>query len=525
MLKVLLVDDEFIVRQGLKTLVNWEKYGMSVAAEAANGKNALDWLKQEDFQVVITDIRMPVVDGIELTRMITERYPGTKVILLTCYSDFEYVQEALELGASGYLLKTEMEDGHLEKTLLKIKQEIEEEKAKEETLKEAQKKVETSIQVLRENYVRSVLENDEGMDVERGCEHVGLQFLNRRHMIWRIEFERMNDQMKKEVERIFQAIFAEDEAFILQLEAYEFLAFSTYPSENSQYKIYAWEQMITHECFSRLSKIGHVNVYYDSAEGIGELPKKYRKISQVGQFYTFYHGFDFLVDVKDVPKPRSANLIEKVDWNKIKEKIIARDWFALKEKCQAVFQMVSRQSCSVQSVKLLVIETIVIIVNELSVNHPLIKPWGKNKFDYIDKAKEKRTFEQLIQWLYDGIDELEKHQSMLIAGPNHIIRNALKYIEKNYNREITLDELSRHVGLSKCYLSTTFKKMTGQSFTDYVNHLRIEKAKQLFMQIDLKVFEVAEKVGFKDPKYFTKLFKNIEGVSPKHFMQKKYSAR
>src|SRR5690625_1398196 len=129
MLKVLLVDDEFIVRQGLKALVNWEEYGMKVIADTANGESELEKMNQKSFDIVITDIRMAIIDGIELTRIIMERYPGTKVILLTCYSDFEFVKEALDLGASGYLLKTDMEDGHLEKTLMKIKKEFEEKRA------------------------------------------------------------------------------------------------------------------------------------------------------------------------------------------------------------------------------------------------------------------------------------------------------------------------------------------------------------------------------------------------------------
>jgi len=124
MIKVLIADDESIVRKGLRSTVPWDKYGMEVVADAPNGRKAWDAFLEHQPEVLITDIVMPEMDGIELSRKVKEKAPNTKIILLSCHRDFEYAQQGMKLGASGYLLKTAFEDEELEGMLAKFQSEL-----------------------------------------------------------------------------------------------------------------------------------------------------------------------------------------------------------------------------------------------------------------------------------------------------------------------------------------------------------------------------------------------------------------
>jgi two-component system response regulator YesN len=157
----------------------------------------------------------------------------------------------------------------------------------------------------------------------------------------------------------------------------------------------------------------------------------------------------------------------------------------------------------------------------LQLNSNIFEPvWGNNKFEYIDKVKEKRTLVELIDMLNEGINDFEENRSLFI-GVSKFMSRALEYIELNYYKDITLDDLSNHVGLSKSYLSSTFKKVVGDNFIDYLIQHRLNKAKQLLEQTDLKISEIAGKIGFNDPKYFAKLFKRLYGITPTEFREQK----
>ena len=124
MIKVIVVDDEYIVRKGLMATVNWQKYNMEVVADASNGQKGWEVFLEHSPEVVITDIVMPEQNGIELARKIKQAAPNTKILLLSCHRDFEYAQEGIKLGASGYILKTAFQDEEFEEYLKQFSDEI-----------------------------------------------------------------------------------------------------------------------------------------------------------------------------------------------------------------------------------------------------------------------------------------------------------------------------------------------------------------------------------------------------------------
>lgn len=121
MYRVLLVDDEKIARIGLRTTFDWERHGFTLVGEASNGQNAMKWIQNQEIDILITDIAMPVMDGLELTRKTKELCPWVKVLLLSCHNDFEYVREGIRLGASDYILKPTLNSDSLITVLNQMK--------------------------------------------------------------------------------------------------------------------------------------------------------------------------------------------------------------------------------------------------------------------------------------------------------------------------------------------------------------------------------------------------------------------
>ncbi|NEU31361.1 response regulator [bacterium LRH843] len=504
MLNVLLADDELIVRKGLRALINWDEYGMDVIQEATNGKQAMDLLDEYDIDLVITDIRMPLVDGIELTRKVKEQSPHIKVILLTCYNDFEYVREALELGASGYLLKTDLEDGSLEKLLQKISMEIKQERAIQKNFKELERKANQSLSLLREKGIKSLIKG--GMIDQTAKEK--LSFLHAPHIVIKVMFKETGFPAAN-VEKTFHSLFHQEKSMVFQMEDRTMLALLTLEHDTEQ-TIVQWYEEIKKNSNS-------VNLYYLTCEHLDSLQKQYNIVTGLSNNHRYYEGYGFLVNIGRFPMNFITETYD-INLKPLNELIIIRDWRKIKELCDSLFKSIKAEKVDVEIVKLNVIQMVETIMFGLHSNSNLFTPnWGSNSLEVKEKIKEIDTFQDVVNWFYSGIDHLEESRLLFIGGANQVVKRAVMFIENNYFKEITLEELSDEVGLSKSYLSTMFKKVTGKNVIEYLNDVRIEQAKQLFLKSDLKIFEVAEKVGFNDPKYFSKQFKRIAGVSPNQF--------
>lgn len=527
MLKVLLVDDELIVRKGLKAIVDWQDFGMEVEAEASNGQRAIEMLYElQQIDLIITDIRMPVLDGLELTRMVRTSHPHTKVLLLTCYNDFEYVKEALELGASGYLLKTDLEDdGHLEKALRKIRSELVKEREKQKEYELLQHYAEKSLPLLREKWLKSLVSGEDLCSITDQMLSLNLEWVHHPHLLCRMDFADVSPSLGGSVESLSLELLGHD-SIILSMEYSSFLLLLRPRPEISEYRRIQWEKQVLAEWRSRMEKKcgKDVNVYYGRSTGLDRFATVYDQLSRIGEYYTFYHGYGALIDIGSFPQ--TASLLETghldlVVLNELKQMVIIRNWDHVKRILSDLKETVLRVKPSVDTVKNFIVELVMTLIEGLQSNSHIISTiWGTNKFDYIDKVKGMNTLAEIVEWIFTGVDQIEGERSVFVGGENRVIMKAVEYIENHFHQDLTLEDLSAHVGLSKSYLSSTFKKVCGESFIEYLIRVRIQKAETMLRQTDLKIYQVAESVGFQDPKYFTKLFKKMTGISPNQYKDK-----
>ncbi|MGG1598273.1 response regulator transcription factor [Paenibacillus naphthalenovorans] len=524
-IQILVVDDEMIVRRGLKALVPWAEFGMEVVSEAANGEKALNILKQQPIDLVITDIRMPIIDGLELTRIIKRDYPHIKVLLLTCYNDFEYVKEALEIGASGYLLKTEMEeDGHLENALSRIRSEFEQMKTNQEMVRELQRQASQSLPLLREKWLRSLLTGDHYTELKQQSDKLALRWLDKPCLLLLIMYKENVNAAEETVSKALQDGLGEANAMAVRLSDRSYLVLIEKAANISKQKGMEWENHTVLTVYAALKSLapasGQVQLYYRSSRSMDQLPAEYSNLLQFAEQHAFYHELGTVEDTHGMELPEAFEAQAYVNGQDVKRLAMIRNWSRLKEMLAEVTALIQDRKPSVESVKMMVIDIVLAIMEGLQSNSHIISSlWGSNKFDYMERVKKIPTFKELTEWLMDGIGHLEAERSVLIGGVNKVIAKAAAYIETHFHEEVTLEQLAEHVGLSKSYLSSYFKKVTGESFIDYMLQLRVEKAKELFRQTNLKIYEVAEAVGFQDPKYFTKSFKRITGVSPNQYKE------
>ncbi len=513
MLNVLLVEDELIVRKGLKAMIDWEQYNMNVAYEATNGEDALQIVHNHSVDVVITDIRMPLMNGIELTRLVKETFPQIKVMLLTCYNDFEYVQEALELGASCYLLKTDLEDGSIEKQLQKIAHEVNEERLNRKAYAELERKAEQTSTFFLENQIKTMLKDGEQTALRKD----ELRWLLSPHLMMKM-FVHENSFPVEMVKRIIEKI-VDRPFFVFSIEKGAIFALlSVSDDEWSDKDRIEWmKQMIdklTEEC---LKQADLVSVYYTICQHGNVLKQTYELLSEKARKHFFYNGYRHSINILRIP-PRQSATFRPLPLQTLHELTILRNWAKVKEICESLFRYYEENEFDEDIVKVNVVTIVETIMYGLQSNsHLFTSNWGSNSLDFKERVKEITFFKEVKQWFFQGLDQLEESRVLFSGGVNQVVKHAIAYIEMNYAEEITLEELSKEVGLSKSYLSTMFKKETGRNIVEYVNDLRIKKAKELILKSDLRIFEVAERIGFKDPKYFSKQFKRSVGVSPNDY--------
>ncbi|MBC8062425.1 MAG: response regulator [Clostridiaceae bacterium] len=345
MIKIIIVDDEKMIREGLVTTMPWKEMGIEVVGSADNGKTALEIAIDKKPHIILTDIRMPKMDGIEFLKRIKEELPKVKVVILSGYDDFSYARQALKYGATDYLIKP-VNVEELQKVMEDLKNTFKEESDKDLYWLRLQREMEYEIQ----QYIMSI--------------RIG----NR------------------------------DDAFEI------------------------------------LSKI------------------RYKQI---------------------------LNNVSLEIYKKLYIEIMDKTLHALKEDG--------------------------------------IQLKDEQRYKYMDLINF-TTLDELQEWIYSFTDKLmELVEKSKTDNYRIVVKNAMLYIDKHFNEELSIQQIAEVVHLSPNYFSHVFKKAREESFTDYLNKVRVKKAQALLAENIYKVYEVSDMVGYSDYKYFSSVFKKISGVSPKEY--------
>lgn len=496
MAKVLVVDDEVPIRQWLEFCIG-KMDGFRVVGAASNGAEGYSCFKKDIPDIVITDIRMPGMDGLEMLRMMQNINPSVYTIMLTSHEDFDYARRAIRLGASEYILKTEITEESLQELLRKAQEEI------EENGKLGGERVEEDM-AYRNHYLRSLVLKEQVDTVNESIlKEYGI-ILNKS------SYFAMNLYQKEEVERakikLLQTEYIES-AFLFPVDFENTMIVGSMSRElgNSMQMQMECQRKYGILFLEQCQGVLGVSDIYDAPMKIAEAMRQAYRRARL----SFYHTKEnyFGCSGKFHIKPSFG---EKYKIMFSKELLNQKYAKAVHIKDLMMEEVIKEQPVDIDYVKKLFFYFIT------SLYHFTRDDVAEMEKDFAvvqDRIKESSNIDELNLVVKEAFDAFGK-EGMERYDYSTPVRNAIAYMNEKYALSITLSEVAEHVELSAEYLSRIFKEETGVKFVVYLNNLRLKNALRLLENTNLKVYEVAERVGYSNLSYFSTVFKKNFGQNP-----------
>jgi two-component system, response regulator YesN len=542
MLGVLLVDDEIIVRYGIKSMVDWDKLGLTIVGDAENGQDALEIFKACNPEIVITDIKMPIMDGIEFIKSIRGMNSETKIIILSCLQDFEYAKEAISLGASEYFVKSNMMPSDMERILVKVKNSIIVEKDKQKQIFEMREKALKTQFVEKKQFLL-----DLSMDAvsnytasKRIIRQMHLDYLTDEFFVFNASvdyYEKvtlgMTEQEKANldgklcdvIEKVLKSEGScKGEVFFGNNGEISFLL--KVLDSLSELKIFEFVNSIVEKLIRAVENETNYSITVgvsDPISDLSSLSNGYTQAKSARKFKVFY-GCGKLINYKNVISENHFDKKVSINFTKLREYIylIKREDvnILLEETFNRITEIRDYEGVHTLSLELIVIVSS--IYSEICKDVELV--YNKKK-EYYQQIKYLETIKDIKNWFKFVFGQLMDSVAIMYNSDKNTISKALEYIDKNFTEDISLQTISNHVHLSKNYFVNLFKKEMGQSFVEYLTKLRIEKAKILLQNSELKIIDIGMMVGIEDSRYFSKVFKKSTGFTPKEYREKSIKQR
>lgn len=532
MFKVLLVDDEILTREAISKNVPWEDQGFYLIGAAENGQDAVSQIQKEQPDLVITDICMPYMDGLELASYIYQHYPDTKVVILSGHDEFEYARHALEYRVKEYILKpvTSLE---LKEVLRKVKTSLEEDAKKKAHIEKIQFEYKKNIPVLRERFLRKLIEEKYSRkDIYEQMDQLNIRIKGQIYTVVLINLEDASqfsliypnteeDLIYFTISNITNEIMEETHhGLIIQLSEYRLALLFAAEVENEL------EDLVRDTCDKVMKALwDYVKIKVSFSIGIIVNAPYAWKDSYLSAKEATEHKFlvenqDYVYSKNLVGIKHKNGHIQVNQWSDRFELLIKLNKkMELEQASDELFEEI-KNKCSIKKDIILYIQNIY-----LSIIISFEETKGDAATQYIE---ERSMLKKLAECNY--LSELKYDFNRLCIGLMNKISGhkdgegrrlsilAMDYIEKNYaDSNMSLNAVCAYLGVSISYFSVNFKNYTGETFVEALTRIRVEKAKKLMDTTDLRTYEIAEKVGYNDPHYFSMIFKKIAGTTPSDY--------
>ncbi|AIQ17907.1 response regulator [Paenibacillus sp. FSL H7-0357] len=517
--KVLLVDDEPIILRSLKVAIPWDELGLEIAGEARNGEVALRLIEEKAPQIIISDIRMPVIDGIALMKEVLPRSSKLIFIFISGYGEFEYARDALRLGAFDYLLKP-IDHDELTEMLTRAKVKLDKQKENEQLM--------LSVQMLstlaRERmFAEFTLGNSRPLQHLKWLENSELEGEYFMAVVRLDDYAALAARWSAEEKHLW--LFAIRN--ILEEWSMDNGALSVFPFYNGEWvllfpgrlgegKRELGEKLVAD--IKRYSKLACSVGISRSTQGIDQLSTVY-PLAAKALFQRFYSGQAGVFieeetpdtggrDVK-YPKELEVSLIESIRTLNMERMLVLFDEMAI---------FIEAQALSKELAERIIIEMVVVLYRQFE-NLNMQPDWSLEGL--LGKLHGLGTLTAMISVLKQEFCEwmLESNKVMAREDGRSVVEKAKRYIEDNYHKDLSIEELSEVAGLSISHFCTLFKQISGYTFLEFVTNCRMEKAKYILQNSNVKVYQVAPLVGYQDPRYFTQVFKKATGKTPTEYRE------
>ncbi len=519
---VLLVDDEEEVIQIIMKKINWQEMGFSVIGYANNGVKALEMVEEFQPDVVMTDIKMPYMDGLELSNRIKTEYPGTKILLFTGFDTFEYAKEAVHLEIEEYILKP-VNALELTRVFEKLKEKLDAEISEKRNVETLQNYYLESLPLLQANFYTTLIEG-----------RIREEELSKYLSDYQISFEgpyfcclvvhTSSSQGAGDMNPLLLSTAVQKQAQELLGGPWKARSFSYLGNTVliAQLENESQTSELTDACDRFCSYVRRI-IGAVVTVGIGqackdilELAKSYSGAREAVSYRVIY-GASRAINILEIA-PQEASREDSQDEEEITQlfKIIR---LGRKEEIEGevdrYWNHISTANSSLQQYHIRVMNLISAFYS-FSVNHEIFAEEFSGDVRKLYTSLLDLEPEQLKHWILNiSLFFHEKLQSARSRSTQSFVSRAKEYVRNNFaDGELSLDSVCQALGVSNSYFSSIFKKETGSSFIGYLTDYRMERASRLLMETNEKSYIIAKNVGYTDPNYFSYVFKRRFGVSP-----------
>lgn len=514
MFRVMIADDEPIMRKALTSLVNWQQYDCEVVYSAKNGAEVAENLDTVKPDILISDIRMPGKDGIELAKEIFESKKDIAVIILTAYSDFEYAKKALQYGVVDYVTKTDVLDqlgNSLEKAVEKLKERRNDGDASNKQLR-------------KENLLKSIFNHsvyDQNV-IQENFSSLSLKLRNYAVLLIQIQMsdeltrKRSENKIRESIDNFFHMAF-EDNLFQdipVEKDRFAVILSDCKPQHEGNLILKIKDASETMNKFMHLKAGIGVSLFHENCNELADAYKE-AELALESEFLSdsktiYFYGSSANENRYDAAK--NDNYV-----NGIMESIRQGNETAAAESFDRLLQYQREQGYSAHTIK----NTELSILMQCS---NLTQSYGKS---FAEVTGITEGFSEIIQG-QRFMSEYEALFGKVISAMcsftsdsrdrgKSIIKECKDYIDKHYMDKLMLDDMAKSIGASTGYLSRRFKELTGETIIEYTNEKRLEKAREYLASDDVMIYEVAEKLGFGNATYFSHFFRKATGMTPKEY--------
>ena len=522
---VLLVDDEEEVIRVIMKKINWEELGFSVIGYANNGVKALEMVEEFQPDVVMTDIKMPYMDGLELANRIKEGFPATKILLFTGFDEFEYAKEAVHLEVEEYILKP-VNSVELTNVFTQLKVKLDQEISEKRSVEVLQQYYMDSLPLLQANFYSTLIEGRiREEELEKYLTDYQITFTGPYYCC--LVIHTSATQVPKDMNPLLLATSVQKQAEERLQEKRRAKSFTYLGNAVMLAQLKGENEVpeLTDECdrFCRYARriIGAVVTVGigQVCDNILELAQSYSSAREAVSYRGIY-GASRAINIKEIA-PREmgeTGFVNDGDMSELFKKIRMG---SRKEIVEAVSEYMERMALSAKTLPQhhIAVMELISALYRFTVNNDISAEEFAGDMQDLYSSLPNMDPDTLKKWLTDlSLSFHDKLTSARSRSTKSFVLRAEEYVRSNYaDEELSLDDICETLGVSNSYFSTIFKRETGKSFIGYLTDYRMDCASRLLLETNEKSYIIAKKVGYTDPNYFSYVFKRRFGVSPSKY--------
>ena len=534
-IKVFLVEDEMVIRRGIKNSIDWEKEGYIFCGEASDGELAYPMIIKEKPDILITDIRMPFMDGLELCKLVKKELPNIKILILSGYDEFDYAKEAIRLGVTEYLLKP-ISSGKLLEALNGVSESIRREKEDKDLVRKYMEEMRENTEHEKQKFFEQMIAGNLSMaDALETGEKYEMNLSAGMYNLLLFRFT-LGEENRKSGELLGEAEYAIEKLterleyvfeFQRGVEGWAFLLMADNEEQMSE-RVKELSKDLE-EIMKNYSTIAYFGGIGQPVARLRELEESFREAERA-LAARFTMELNRIISVEDIRMAQNVDTLDDIE-------IMS---FGEIEKTRTMLEKFLNNGAEDE-----IDEFVDVYINELPEEN--LKSVLMRQYIIMDAYIVMMSFCEKIEGIegemqaqseelknsmktIQTLEEIKNYIRMLLKkiigvrdtisgrGYSDIIEIAKDQIRKTYmSDEISLNTIAAEVGMSPSYFSSIFSKEMGKTFVEYLTEIRMDRAKELLMCSSMKTSEIGYEVGYKDPHYFSYIFKKTQNCTPKEF--------